>query len=196
MGAYSDSRILTRDQRRHIMNTIINPVVRATGFTGFLYAGLMMTSEGPSVLEFNVRLGDPETQPLMMRLESDWGEALMAAAQGELPEGELEWSPEPATCVVLASAGYPGEFQTGRKITGIEERWRWRCGLSRRHRTGEWRPRDSRRPRARRHRAGRRSAGQYRPRLRRRSKIHFEGMQYRKDIGAKGLRRYNRWSGT
>ena len=89
------------------MDTIIEPVVRATGFTGFLYAGLMMTADGPSVLEFNVRMGDPETQPLMMRLESDWGEALMAAARGALTPDALQWSPEPATCVVMAAAVIP-----------------------------------------------------------------------------------------
>lgn len=76
MGAYSDSRILTEAERGKILDTIIEPVVRATGYTGFLYAGLMMTADGPSVLEFNVRLGDPETQPLMMRLRSDWGKSL------------------------------------------------------------------------------------------------------------------------
>ena len=111
MGAYSDSRILSEAERGRILDTIIEPVVRATGFTGFLYAGLMMTADGPSVLEFNVRLGDPETQPLMMRLKSDWGEVLMAAARGSLNADRLEWSPEPATCVVMASGGYPGTFR-------------------------------------------------------------------------------------
>src|SRR5438094_7376705 len=98
-----------------MLDTIIEPVERATGYTGFLYAGLMMTSDGPSVLEFNVRLGDPETQPLMLRLQSDWGEVLMAAARGTLPDA-LNWNPKPATCVVLASAGYPGEYSAGKKI--------------------------------------------------------------------------------
>jgi len=119
MGAYSDPLILNDIQREKIMDTVIEPVVKTTGFTGFLYAGLMMTADGPKVLEFNVRLGDPETQPLMMRLESDWGEVLLAAANGELPD-RIDWSPEPATCVVMASGGYPGGFETGKKITGIE----------------------------------------------------------------------------
>src|SRR6185312_15290928 len=118
MGAYSDSRLLDSTQRGRIMDTIIDPVVATTGYTGFLYAGLMMTEAGPSVLEFNVRLGDPETQPLMMRLESDWGEVLLAAARGSLGVDRLTWSPEPATCVVLASGGYPGAYQTGKPITG------------------------------------------------------------------------------
>ncbi len=121
MGAYSDSRILTDTERDRILETIIEPVIRATGYTGFLYAGLMMTADGPSVLEFNVRLGDPETQPLMMRLESDWGEVLMAAARGSLRLDRLKWSPEPATCVVLASGGYPGAFETGKPIEGLEK---------------------------------------------------------------------------
>jgi phosphoribosylamine--glycine ligase len=95
MGAYSDSRILTSAQRDHILETIINPVIHATGFTGFLYAGLMMTPTGPKVLEFNVRMGDPETQVLMMRLESDWGEVLMDAARGTLTYDVLQWSPNP-----------------------------------------------------------------------------------------------------
>jgi phosphoribosylamine--glycine ligase len=120
MGAYSDSRLLSPAQRSHVLETIVNPVVRASGYTGFLYAGLMMTPEGPSVLEFNVRMGDPETQPLMLRLESDWGEALLAAATRTLTPNHLVWSPEPATCVVLASEGYPGTYPTGRPITGIE----------------------------------------------------------------------------
>jgi phosphoribosylamine---glycine ligase len=121
MGAYSHSAILSEAQRGRIMDTIINPVIKATKFTGFLYAGLMMTADGPSVLEFNVRMGDPETQALMMRLESDWGEALMASARGALHEHELRWSSDAATCVVLASGGYPGDFKAGEIITGLED---------------------------------------------------------------------------
>jgi phosphoribosylamine--glycine ligase len=121
MGAYSDSRILSERQRSEIMDGIIQPVLSATGFTGFLYAGLMMTKEGPKVLEFNVRLGDPETQPLMHRLRSDFAEALLAAAEGELHRIKLEWSPEPSVCVVLASGGYPGAYETGFPITGLSE---------------------------------------------------------------------------
>ena len=103
MGAYSDSRILSSADRERILDTIIEPVIKASSFTGFLYAGLMMTPDGPSVLEFNVRMGDPETQPLMMRLDCDWAEALMASARGALRDDMLRWSPRPATCVVMAS---------------------------------------------------------------------------------------------
>lgn len=120
MGAYSDSRLMDEAMRGRVLDTIINPVVQATGFTGFLYAGLMMTPNGPSVLEFNVRMGDPETQPLMMRLKSDWGEVLMASARGALSMDRLEWTDEPATCVVMASGGYPGTFETGKKIAGLD----------------------------------------------------------------------------
>jgi phosphoribosylamine--glycine ligase len=84
MGAYSDSRILTEAETERVLDTIIRPTVEATAFTGFLYAGLMMTADGPRVLEFNVRLGDPETQPLMQRLTTDFAPVLMSAAHGEL----------------------------------------------------------------------------------------------------------------
>ena len=79
-----------------------------------------MTAAGPKVLEFNVRLGDPETQPLMHRLASDFAPALIAAANGDLANMKLEWRPGPSVCVVLASAGYPGAYETGKPIRGIE----------------------------------------------------------------------------
>src|SRR5206468_9224723 len=116
MGAYCDSRILTEAQTEKILNTIMRPTVEATGFTGFLYAGLIMTADGPKVLEFNVRLGDPETQPLMHRMKSDFVPALLAAAEGRLAGQSLEWNPGPSVCVVLASAGYPGAYETGKEI--------------------------------------------------------------------------------
>ncbi len=190
MGAYSDSRILNDPDRGRILDTIIEPVVRATGYTGFLYAGLMMTSKGPSVLEFNVRLGDPETQPLMMRLRSDWGEVLMAAARGQLDVDKLEWSPEPATCVVMASGGYPGAFQSGHKITGIESVTGAKVFHAGTKREGSDLVT-----------AGGRVLGvtAQGPNLQASidaayaavARIHFDGMHYRKDIGSRGLRRYN-----
>lgn len=190
MGAYSDSGILSPAMRQIAMDAVIEPVVRATAFTGFLYAGLMMTADLTSVLEFNVRMGDPETQPLMMRLESDWGEALMAAARGSLRPDSLQWSPEPATCVVMAAAGYPGTPKTGQKITGlnsVRDAVVFHAGTKR---SGEdvvtaggrvlgvtARGRDLKESIDRAYRAVR--------------QIEFEGMQYRRDIGARGLRRYN-----
>ena len=189
MGAYSDSRLLTPDQRSQILETIINPVVHACQYTGFLYAGLMMTPDGPSTLEFNVRMGDPETQPLMMRLTSDWGEALLAAATGTLSENHLRWSPDPATCVVLASKGYPASSESGQIIRGLENVGNavvFHAGTK-----GQGNDVVT---------AGGRVLGVTAtgPTLRESidnayaavSKISFNGMQYRKDIGAKGLKRY------
>jgi phosphoribosylamine--glycine ligase len=120
MGAYCDGAILTEAQTREILDGVIYPTVEAMRFTGFLYAGLMMTAAGPKVLEFNVRLGDPETQPLMHRMASDFVPALMAAASGELAGVKLEWRSGPSVCVVLASGGYPGAYETGKAIRGVE----------------------------------------------------------------------------
>lgn len=121
MGAYCDSRILDERQTREVLDRVILPTVERTKFTGFLYAGLMMTEAGPKVLEYNVRLGDPETQPLMHRMESDFLPALLAAAEGRLAGERLRWRAGPSVCVVLASGGYPGSFETGKAIRGIEE---------------------------------------------------------------------------
>jgi phosphoribosylamine--glycine ligase len=119
MGAYCDSGILTDAQTQQILRTVIYPTVDATNFTGFLYAGLMMTADGPKALEFNVRLGDPETQPLMHRMASDFVPLLLAAAEGKLAGARIEWRREPSVCVVMASGGYPGAFETGKPIEGI-----------------------------------------------------------------------------
>jgi phosphoribosylamine---glycine ligase len=123
MGAYCDGRILTSTDSQRILDTIIAPVIRATSFTGFLYAGLMMTADGPKVLEFNVRLGDPETQPLMHRLApaSGLADVLMRAASGSLAGASLGWKPDPSVCVVLAAHGYPGKVRTGDAIAGIND---------------------------------------------------------------------------
>jgi phosphoribosylamine--glycine ligase len=91
-------------------------------FRGVLYAGLMMTNQGPKVLEFNVRFGDPECEPLLMRLKSDLVDLLEAVAEGRLEQiSPPQWDPRPAVCVVMASAGYPGEYERGRPIRGLEE---------------------------------------------------------------------------
>ena len=135
---------------------------QATGFTGFLYAGLMMTADGPSVLEFNVRMGDPETQPLMHAPRMRLGEALMAAAQGALPARRSSGRRAGRRCVVMASGGYPGAFETGKTITGIERRGRRRDGLPCRNERDGQRPRNRRRPRAGRDRSRRRSEAEHR----------------------------------
>lgn len=126
MGAYCDSRILTFMESVLIVETVIEPAIRTmaaegTPFTGFLYAGLMMTADGPKVLEFNVRLGDPEAQALMHRLDSDFAPALLRAAQGDLSDTELSWKPGPSVCVVVAAEGYPGHVRSGDEVKGIEK---------------------------------------------------------------------------
>ncbi len=127
MGAYRDDRILTSEEIASIERQVIEPVLARIAdegypFTGFLYAGLMMTADGPKVLEFNVRMGDPETQPLMHGLKSDFAETLLAAARGSL-EGvpAFAWDGGASVCVVLAAHGYPGTVRTGDAITGIED---------------------------------------------------------------------------
>jgi phosphoribosylamine--glycine ligase len=92
-----------------------------TEFKGVLYCGLMMTARGPMVLEFNCRFGDPETQPILMRLESDLIEAIEASIEGRVSEGDFRWSRDPSVCVVMASGGYPGTFEQGKRIDGLDE---------------------------------------------------------------------------
>jgi len=194
MGAYSDGAILSEGQTAEILQKVIYPTVEATGFTGFLYAGLMMTAAGPKVLEFNVRLGDPETQPLMHRMESDFVPALMAAAEGRLREVKLAWRTGPSVCVVLASAGYPGAYQTGKPITGMAEAQAagatiFQAGTRR----GESGALETAGGRVLGVTAGGPDlktaiAGAYRAV----EKIRFEGMHYRRDIGEKGLARHAR----
>jgi phosphoribosylamine--glycine ligase len=188
MGAYCDRNILTSEQTENILDRIIRPTLagmaaRNTPYTGFLYAGLMMTRDGPKVLEYNCRLGDPETQPLMHRLSSDLGDTLLDGAP-------FTWRDEPSVCVVLAAQGYPGAVRTGDRITGIDKA----------HARG-----------ATVYQAGTRAAGDTLETAGGRvlgvtasgadlaeaisntynavSQIHFDGMQYRHDIGRKGLAR-------
>jgi len=125
MGAYSPAPILTEALQREVMDTIMRPTVAAMAaegrrFKGVLYAGLMITEEGPKVLEFNVRFGDPECQPLMMRLKSDLVPALLAARDGTLKSFDLRWRDDVALCVVMAANGYPGAYQKGTAIGGLE----------------------------------------------------------------------------
>jgi phosphoribosylamine--glycine ligase len=90
-------------------------------YQGFLYCGLMLTASGPRVLEFNCRLGDPETQPIVARMDCDLAEVLSATADRRLDTVRVRWKPGASVCVVMASSGYPGKFETGREITGLEE---------------------------------------------------------------------------
>ena len=124
MGAYSPAPVITPELHTQIMAEIIAPTVQGMAaegnrYVGFLYAGLMMTAEGPKVLEYNCRLGDPETQPLILRLCSDLVELCEAALDGRLNEVEAEWDPRPALGVVMTVAGYPGRYRQGDVISGL-----------------------------------------------------------------------------
>ena len=126
MGAYSTADIVDDTMRDWLVHHIAKPVVegmKAEGaeYKGILYCGLMMTARGPMVLEFNCRFGDPETQPILMRLESDLVDALEASIEGRVSEGDFKWSTDASVCVVMASGGYPGTFEMGKKISGLDE---------------------------------------------------------------------------
>jgi phosphoribosylamine--glycine ligase len=126
MGAYSTEAIVDDQMRSWLVQHIAKPVVagmKAEGaeYKGVLYCGLMMTAKGPMVLEFNCRFGDPETQPILMRLESDLVDALEASIEGRVSEGDFKWSPEASVCVVMASGGYPGTFEAGKVISGLDQ---------------------------------------------------------------------------
>ncbi len=127
MGAYTPAPFATPEVMDEVIQKILIPTVhtmrkRGTEFTGVLYAGIMLTAQGPKVLEFNVRFGDPEAQPVLMRLKTDLFELLSAAADGRLSEfADLDWDDRAAVCVVMASEGYPGPYQKGRRIRGLEE---------------------------------------------------------------------------
>ncbi|MDD3586580.1 MAG: phosphoribosylamine--glycine ligase [Thermoguttaceae bacterium] len=127
MGAYCPASLVTDDKLHWIEENVLVPTVHTlnrleTPFKGVLYAGLMMTSTGPKVLEYNARFGDPECQPLLMRLKSDLVEIMEAVADGELDRCDpLEWDPRPAVCVVMASQGYPGAYAKGYEITGLDQ---------------------------------------------------------------------------
>ena len=127
MGAYSPTPLVPDELIRTIEERVLVPTVHQMKrsrrpFRGVLYAGLMMTNTGIKVLEYNVRFGDPECQPLMMRLQSDLAVALLACAEGRLEElPPLQWDPRPAVCVVMASEGYPGEYRKGLPIRGLEQ---------------------------------------------------------------------------
>ncbi len=126
MGAYSPAPVVTEDMMDRITREVFVPIVDAmnrngTPYKGVLYAGLMLTSGGPRVLEFNVRLGDPETQPILMRLQSDLLEVCLAVCERRLDEVFLKWDPRPAVCVVMASGGYPDDYEKGKVIAGLAE---------------------------------------------------------------------------
>jgi len=126
MGAYSpapvvDDNVYDRIERDVILATVHAMNIEERLYRGVLYAGLMIGADGPTVLEYNCRFGDPETQPILMRMKSDLLPALLACAEGRLDAVEMEWDPRPAVCVVMASGGYPGPYQKGKAISGLDE---------------------------------------------------------------------------
>ncbi|MGA3371153.1 MAG: phosphoribosylamine--glycine ligase [Terracidiphilus sp.] len=196
MGVYSTDAMLDPAMTEWILDHIARPTVRGmaeegTPFAGVLYCGLMMTARGPQVLEFNARFGDPETQAILLRLESDLVDALEACANGTLAETELRWSQGASACVVASSAGYPGSYKTGFPITGLGDAAQvpgvqvFHSGTSRSG--GQLLT------------AGGRVLGvtATAPSLEEAlarayeamARIHFDGMHYRRDIGHRALRR-------
>jgi phosphoribosylamine--glycine ligase len=195
MGSYSTEELLDGEMRDWLLTHVVRPVIagmtaEGSAYKGILYCGLMMTARGPMVLEFNCRFGDPETQPVLMRMESDLLGAFIASIEGRVSEGDLKWSRDPAVCVVLASGGYPGAYEMGKKITGIEEADRlegvkvFHAGTT--ARDGAF------------YTAGGRVLGvtargaDLAQAVERAyagvARIHFEGMHYRKDIAARALK--------
>jgi phosphoribosylamine---glycine ligase len=195
MGAYSTDDILGPELEQGVVEKVIRPVIdgmRAEGspFQGILYAGLMLTSRGPQVLEFNVRMGDPECQVILPRMESDFSELCEALCQGRLKSYRAVWNHGAAVCVVLASGGYPGSYSKGKVISGLEmaeEDSRVAVFHAGTRQDGEKFVTDGGRV------LGVTAVDQdlasammlaYEAA----NKIHFEGMHYRRDIGAKGLK--------
>ncbi|MDR1728385.1 MAG: phosphoribosylamine--glycine ligase [Acidobacteriota bacterium] len=195
MGTYSSDGILGAELEREVLGRVIQPVIdgmreEGSPFQGILYAGLMLTADGPKVLEFNVRMGDPECQVILPRLQGDFAELGAALCAGRLADYKAVWRPGAAVCVVLASGGYPGAYEKGKEIAGIADA--------------------ERDPRVAVFHAGTRREGgdvltdggrvlgvtaedgDLASAIRRAyeavGKIHFDGMHYRRDIGAKGLR--------
>ena len=129
MGAYSPAPVVTDAVHEKVMQQVILPTVKGMAaeghpYTGFLYAGLMIDAEGnPSVIEYNCRFGDPETQPIMQRLQSDLGALCLAAMDGHLDQVSAVWDPRPAVGVVLAAGGYPGTYEKGQPIKGLDRDW-------------------------------------------------------------------------
>jgi phosphoribosylamine--glycine ligase len=126
MGAYSSDGIIPSDLEDGILQTIVRPTLRGLAqdgqpYQGFLYFGLMLTSSGPKVLEFNCRMGDPETQAIVARMDFDLAEALAATAEGRLDRVPIAWKPGASLCVVMASRGYPGAYESGVEIEGLDE---------------------------------------------------------------------------
>jgi phosphoribosylamine--glycine ligase len=197
MGAYSTDQMIDPQMRDWLVAHIARPVVagmRAEGaeYKGILYCGIMMTARGPMVLEFNCRFGDPETQPDPDAPgERPVLEAMEASIAGRVSDGDFRWSPEPAVCVVMASGGYPGAFEAGKPITGIEDADRM-YGVKLFH-AGNEPPRRNTYYTSGGRVLGVTARGKDLPDAVERAydavmKVRFDGMHYRKDIAARGLK--------
>jgi len=126
MGAYSPAPVVTEKILKEVEEIVFKRMINGmrkegTPFVGILYAGIMITKDGPKVLEFNVRFGDPETQPILMRLRTDLIDIIEHILDGKLDKIKIEWEQKSAVCVVLASKGYPGEYEKGIEISGLDD---------------------------------------------------------------------------
>ena len=196
MGAYSMPQLVDAQLRDWLLAHIARPVVQGmreegAEYRGILYCGLMITPRGPMVLEFNARFGDPETQAILLRLESDLLGAFVASIEGRVSDGDFKWSQDPSACVVLASGGYPGAYESGKMIVGLKQAAAvegatvFHAGTT--ERGGEFytaggrvlnvcaRGADLQTALARAYEAA--------------GKISFEGVHYRKDIGARAVKK-------
>jgi phosphoribosylamine--glycine ligase len=195
MGAYCDDGILSEKLFQRIMDEIVGPTLsglRKEGmpYRGVLYCGLMITADGPRVIEYNVRFGDPEAQALLFRLETDLAEVLLELAAGNLRDAPLQWKPGASVCVVACSEGYPGEYPVGRPIHGLEEA---EAGGAKVFHAGTAAQNGCLVTSGGRvlgiTAAGPDLASATRAAYAASSKIHFDGMHYRRDIARKGLAR-------
>ncbi len=195
MGAYSTDKIVDPQMRDWLLKNVAKPVIHGMAeegmpFKGILYCGLMMTAKGPMVLEFNARFGDPETQAILMRLDSDLVDAFEASVKGRISEGDFKWSNDAAVTVVMASQGYPGSYEAGKRIHGLKEAGEvpgvkvFHAGTSKRD--GEYYTAGGRvlNVTAKGATLGDAVNSAYDAIM----KIRFEGMIYRKDIAARGLK--------
>jgi phosphoribosylamine---glycine ligase len=195
MGAYSTDDILGPELEQDVLKRVIRPVIQGMKnegfpFQGILYAGLMLTDNGPKVLEFNVRMGDPECQVILPRLNGDFSELCAALCEERLKDYQAVWSREAAVCVVLASGGYPGAYSKGKGITGInmaEEDRRIAVFHAGTRQEGDRLVTDGGRVLGVTATGGD-LASAIMSAYEAVNKIHFEGMHYRRDIGAKGLK--------
>jgi len=195
MGAYCDDGILSEQLTRRISDEIIAPTfegLRAEGiiYRGVLYCGLMITRDGPKVLEFNARFGDPETQALFYRFRGDLAETLLAVSKGTLDAARFDWEPGASVCVVACSGGYPGAYATGKGITGLDAAESLGATVFHAGTTA----RDGRFATAGGRVLGVTARGRTLDAAVRNaydavSQIHFEGVHYRRDIARKGLLR-------